>query len=543
MSGNSKSVQYSFSVKSFCRKDRYIEQEEDDTIISSCEDYISDRNDVSLREILHSASSYDAIAFPVFVTMLLSSLAAVFINTEQTISNGEKQFAEAYNIWKLDNNNNKMKLFLSIGNTMVIVCVIALITFGIVLLYKFRCMKLLIGYMVTSSATLLGFLGYYITSLAIDIYRISIDVVTYYILLYNFAVVGVVAIFYQKGIPKYITQMYLVATSVILAWNLSHFDDWTAWTLLVMLALYDLCAVLTPCGPLKALVKLMQKDDSPEMPGLLYEAKVEGGRQNKRQKYGNFNKKSMNKCEPKSNFSKKESRENNVNWSFHIKCERVVSIPLAIARVYMLPLVSSDVNCNDSLIKVHNDINIKEQGQLPLLSEYQNLSIKSFYNRRFSVKDLISEVKAELPSNGCKIEKLKDRSNTFEIYNHHGELKRILTVNIKTGEVYEVDDDEFSRYSSYSDDDKSNVIRLGLGDFIFYSVLVAKAAMYGFTTFAACILVILAGLGGTLVLLSLYKSALPALPISIFLGVFFYMFTRLLIEPWVETIMTDLFYV
>ena len=47
-----------------------------------------------------------------------------------------------------------------------------------------------------------------------------------------------------------------------------------AWALLVMLALYDLCAVLTPCGPLKALVKLMSKDDAPDMPGLLYEARL-----------------------------------------------------------------------------------------------------------------------------------------------------------------------------------------------------------------------------------------------------------------------------
>lgn len=38
-----------------------------------------------------------------------------------------------------------------------------------------------------------------------------------------------------------------------------------------MLALYDLCAVLTPCGPLKVLVHLMQERNEP-LPGLLYEA-------------------------------------------------------------------------------------------------------------------------------------------------------------------------------------------------------------------------------------------------------------------------------
>jgi len=32
-------------------------------------------------------------------------------------------------------------------------------------------------------------------------------------------------------------------------------EQWTSWALLVALALYDLCAVLTPCGPLRALVR------------------------------------------------------------------------------------------------------------------------------------------------------------------------------------------------------------------------------------------------------------------------------------------------
>ena len=47
------------------------------------------------------------------------------------------------------------------------------------------------------------------------------------------------------------------------------------------------------------------------------------------------------------------------------------------------------------------------------------------------------------------------------------------------------------------------------GDFIFYSVLVSKAALYSFTSFAACMLVILAGLGGTLILLAVHGKALP----------------------------------
>lgn len=49
------------------------------------------------------------------------------------------------------------------------------------------------------------------------------------------------------------------------------------------------------------------------------------------------------------------------------------------------------------------------------------------------------------------------------------------------------------------------------GDFIFYSLLVSKAAMYSFTAFATCMVTILFGLGATLVLLSVHGKALPGM--------------------------------
>jgi presenilin 1 len=63
--------------------------------------------------------------------------------------------------------------------------------------------------------------------------------------------------------------------------------------------------------------------------------------------------------------------------------------------------------------------------------------------------------------------------------------------------------------------------------------LVGRAAMYDFMTVYACYLAIIAGLGVTLVLLALYRKALPALPVSIALGVLFYLLTRFLLEVFV----------
>lgn len=85
--------------------------------------------------------------------------------------------------------------------------------------------------------------------------------------------------------------------------------------------------------------------------------------------------------------------------------------------------------------------------------------------------------------------------------------------------------------------DKS--IKLGLGDFVFYSVLVSRAALYDMSTMAACFVAVIMGLGSTLFLLGVFKKALPALPISIFFGVAFYFLTRIVVVPMIIELSTN----
>ena len=76
-------------------------------------------------------------------------------------------------------------------------------------------------------------------------------------------------------------------------------------------------------------------------------------------------------------------------------------------------------------------------------------------------------------------------------------------------------------------------VKLGLGDFIFYSVLVGRAAMYDSLTMFCSYFAIVAGLGITFLLLALHQRALPALPFSIALGVAFYFLARAFMEQMV----------
>uniref|UniRef100_A0A0N5B9J8 Presenilin n=1 Tax=Strongyloides papillosus TaxID=174720 RepID=A0A0N5B9J8_STREA len=82
-----------------------------------------------------------------------------------------------------------------------------------------------------------------------------------------------------------------------------------------------------------------------------------------------------------------------------------------------------------------------------------------------------------------------------------------------------------------------NSVRLGLGDFIFYSLLVGKSAVdMSIMATISSIFAILFGLLITLVFLQKGDIVVPALPIPIFLGIIFHFGTLYLVEPFINQV-------
>lgn len=346
-------------------------------------------------------------------------------------------------------------------NSLVFVVIVTVITFILVFLFYIRCTQFLKYYMGFSAFMVLGFMGGQIAIMLIGKLSLPIDLITFMVVLFNFAIVGVLAVFLSK-MPILVTQAYLVVIGVLVAYWFTMLPEWTTWVLLVAMALYDLAAVLLPVGPLRLLVELAMARDE-DIPALVYEARPVGidesdvvaQRRLWRERRGNGD------------------QQENMN----------IGVNLEMSMDHRTLLTAGSGPSEQDLVST-------EEGREP--NNVQDASVPLLERRVSGERHVHQDV-------------VSDDGMAFE--------------GIGLG--------------------SSGAIKLGLGDFIFYSVLVGRAAMYDYMTVYACYLAIIAGLGITLFLLAVYQKALPALPVSVMLGVLFYVLTRFLLEEFVMQCSTN----
>ncbi|KAF8673883.1 hypothetical protein HU200_048329 [Digitaria exilis] len=359
-------------------------------------------------------------------------------------------------------------------------------TFLLALLFYLRCTPCLRAYLGFSALSVLLVLGGQVALLLLSRLRLPLDAVSFALLLPNAAGALALAALAPASVPIALHQAALVAIAVLTAFWFTLLPEWTTWALLVAMAIYDLAAVLLPGGPLRVLLQLAIERNE-EIPALVYEARPVDPRHGR-------------------------------NWR--------------LWREGRQP--GADLDVSSTTVEVIGEVFGRN-----LDSNSGNSSSPQVHGVATSAGDANnSRPRATLAAALSSADSTIAQAEEVPVLREHRVAVAEMSVPLiqprpeRSGE--EEEDEDGIGLSS------SGAIKLGLGDFIFYSVLVGRAAMYDYMTVYACYLAIIAGLGITLLLLAFFRTALPALPVSITLGVVFYVLTRTLLEEFVVQCSTNL---
>ncbi|CAG9571623.1 putative presenilin-like aspartic peptidase [Leishmania major strain Friedlin] len=205
-----------------------------------------------------------SLVVPVTVTMLavvwsLSCLSPIYVNSQ----------APPLPVVVNENDAGTAgeKFVYSLVAALIVVGCVVVATFATVVLYHFHLQFVLYGWLAFSAVSMFFMLLWIWLDLFCTYFQIPYNVISMGIFVWNFGVVGLIALFYYSH-PT-VTQVYLVIASILTAWSLTALPEWSTWALLMCIATYDILAVLWQQGPLHRLIKIAQERDEP-IPGFVY---------------------------------------------------------------------------------------------------------------------------------------------------------------------------------------------------------------------------------------------------------------------------------
>ena len=361
------------------------------------------------------------LIMPVSICMLLVTTAVLSVTSFTDNSNNAYFF---YTPFHEQVSNPGIRFGEAIANALILVAVVLVMTILLVVLYKFRCYKILYGWMLLATFVILFFISFFYILDLFKMYDIPIDIFTLFFMLWNFGCTGIAAIHWKA--PLKLQQAYLILSSALVSLIfIKYLPPWTAWVILIAISIYDLVAVLCPIGPLRILVNIARERDEQLFPALIYSSTM----------------------------------------------------------IWMIGMADRGHTANES---EHSD------------SEEEISAVDLDTARQRRNADGEGEGEGEEDTEGTDTQ----QGTSLGVFETRGP-------------------------------------QLGLGDFIFYSILLGKAAHDSsgdFNTILACYLAICVGLCATLLFLVIVQRALPALPISITFGVVFFFGTRFVISPFLDVL-------
>mmetsp|Transcript_18341 Transcript_18341/g.37377 ORF Transcript_18341/g.37377 Transcript_18341/m.37377 type:complete len:384 (+) Transcript_18341:74-1225(+) len=210
---------------------------------------------------------------PVSLTMVLVVYLVRTLGSPDSLEGGGFSGLMVYQEQQADSTSTKAGGVLL--NALAMVALLAMVTTFMMLLYKYRCYRLMYGWLLFSVASLLFSFGGLVLQQLLETFQVATDRPTLTLFLYNFSAVGTLLVFWRglglgASPPRTLQQAYLVAVSGLIAWSATRLPEWTTWGVLAAVSAWDLVAVLTPRGPLKLMVEEAERRAEP-IPGLVYE--------------------------------------------------------------------------------------------------------------------------------------------------------------------------------------------------------------------------------------------------------------------------------
>ncbi|KAL4425797.1 hypothetical protein ABPG75_009813 [Micractinium tetrahymenae] len=443
------------------------------------------------------------IVAPVSLCMALTVALVRILNPDGASDSNAVFLASAY-YTEQEGDATGQKLSGALINSLIFIGVVAVMTFVLVLLFKYGYVRVIYAYMGFAGFSIFFVLAGIISIELLQTWHVHLDFVSFTYLLWNFAVVGSLTLFIMPA-PLLMKQCYLILTGVVTAYVFTWIPEWTTWILLLLMALYDVVAVLVPGGPLKMLVELAQEREE-TIPALVYEARP------------------TRRGEPMQQ-----------------DMQPVPATALGAAAAAAGPSQAQE-------LAAHAAPSFQRNSVASTASVGGGSSVE-----QESTPDtpLIPPASAEQQGSAAALEGgSRPRTSPHQAAAGIGELGQGPVAGQRSAhgtpqaagqhpgvtaphQQEDEEDDAFSLPDS---------IKLGLGDFCFYGLLVGRAAMYDYLTVFSCYLAIIAGLGCTLLWLAMARKALPALPISIALGLCFYFVSRFVMEPVILPMTLELVY-
>ena len=408
------------------------------------------------------------------------------------------------------------KFFGSMVNALLFVLVVGALTFVLVLLFKYGCARCIWVYMGFAGLQIFAVLGGIVWLQLFERARaapwpgeaLDMDALSFSVVLWNFSAVGVLTVFFWP-LPLLLKQSYLVYIAAITAFWFTKIPAWSTWTMLVMMALYDIVAVLTPGGPLKMLVDIASERQE-ELPALVYEANPDGDSAAVfEQALGGRDDDEVPvvlRAAPKKMRRGAGSRRGGPSEDSRERTERNGELDVELG---------SRAGASGDLVQR------QQQAQRP--PPQQQAAVDAAIARQ---------------GVGSTVQ-YTDSGSDGAVDDHHERALMSDTTRpgCRAGGDTAMPSASGCGPAAEESEDGWEIpggsVKLGLGDFIFYSVLVGRAAMYDSLTMFCSYFAIVAGLGITFLLLALHQRALPALPFSIALGVAFYFLARAFMEQMV----------